>query len=542
MLYHPSTYILIANILLICVVKYDKIFKAIAVAYPMLALASLLVSKGAQSFEILGLKFLFDSQINCKVMGCAFLITSLAVNLYAVSQNKKFEVVVGGFYLGFSIICLLADDFISIFISLELMLIAASILIFVGEDKDSIFAVKQYFLTHIFSGSLILTGMCYFINEVGSTEITNIANFFYASKQSTIAACLILTGCLINAAAFPFSSWIINCYAEASSKGFLYLSTFTIKVSIILIVKLFSGLEILKYFGIVMMLYGVIYACIENNLRRLFCYLSISQMGFILTVVSTGNEIAIQSAVLFLAIHIIYKLILGLYSAIITDYLKIKTCDGLATYNLPMLNLAFGVGFLFLINFPFSASFMSKIVISSHVDNINLAYTQQFLNIVTFLSLPLRQIFQKRNTHNININYGSKVALLIPIVSLIILNIYLIYHYLTSNTLSQISNLSAVFMKQMIIVVVGIMLAYFINLPRVDTRKVTIDLLVFISNCCNYLLNSYRNSKNIPKEKFEIRLIEIKVLESFGKAHSQSAATGFIFLMLMVMLLIQIRG
>lgn len=542
MLYHPSTYILIANIVLICVIKYDKIFKTISVAYPILALASLLASKGAQSFEILGLKFLFDSQLNCKIIGCAFLITSLAVNLYAVSQNKKLEVIVGGFYLGYSIVCLLADDFISIFISLELMLITASILIFVGDDKNSIFAVKQYFLTHIFSGSLIFTGMCYFINETGSTEITNITNFFYASKQSTIAACLILTGCLINAAAFPFSSWIINCYAEASSKGFLYLSTFTIKVSIILIVKLFSGLEILKYFGIIMMLYGVIYACIESNLRRLFCYLSISQMGFILTVVSTGSEVAIQSAVLFLAIHIIYKLILGLYTAIITDYLNIKTCDGLATYNLPILNFAFGIGFMFLINFPFSASFMSKIVISEHVENINLACTQQILNVITFLSLPLRQVFQKQNTHNININYGSRIALLIPLVSLTILNIYLIYHFLISNRFSFTNHSSEIFLKQTVVVIIGTMLAYFINLPRIDTRKINIDLLVFVSSCCNYLLNSYKNSRSITKDKFEFKSIEIKVLESFGKAHSQSAATGIIFLMLIITLLIQIRG
>jgi multicomponent Na+:H+ antiporter subunit D len=298
MLYHPAIYILIANIMLIMVAKYDRIFKTIAITYPVLALIALLSTHSAQNFEILGLRFLFDSKENCKILGCAFLITGLAVNLYAISQNKKLEIIVGGFYLGFSIACLLAGDFISMFIALELMLIAAATLILFGENKDSIIAIKQYFLTHVFSGSLILTGICYFISKTGSLEIANITYFFYASKESAFMAGLVLTGCLINAAAFPFSSWMINCYPEATSRGFLYLTTFTTKVSIILIVKLFSGFEILKYFGVVMMMYGVTYACFENDLRRLFCYLSISQMGFILIAISTGNESAIQSAIL----------------------------------------------------------------------------------------------------------------------------------------------------------------------------------------------------------------------------------------------------
>jgi len=542
MLHHPAVYILIANIMLIMVAKYDKIFKTIAVTYPVLALIALLSTQGAHSFEILGIEFSFDSKENHKVMGCAFLITSLAVNIYAASQNKKLEIIVGGFYLGFSIICLLASDYISMFISLELMLIAASILIFVGENKDSVIATKQYFLTHVFSGSLILTGICYFINKTGSFEITNLTDFFYISKESAFMAGLVLTGCLINAAAFPFSSWMINCYAEATSKGFLYLSTFTIKVSIILIVKLFSGFEILKYFGVVMMLYGITYACFENDLRRLFCYLAISQMGFILTAISTGNESVIQGAILFMAVHIIYKLILGLYSAIINDYLHIKTCDGLATLNLPVLNFAFGIGFLFLVNFPLSASFMSKISVSTQMNNVNLSYVQQFLNIMTFLSLPVRQIFQTKNNKNININLRGLIALLIPIIMLIIFNIYQIYYLVGSETYNSDIILSTNISKQLFIVIIGTILAFYVKFPRTDTRKFSIDLLVFVSNYCNYLLNSYKRLSKVPKQDFSVNQVEGSIIKHLSKIHNQSLALGVIFLMLTGLILIQING
>ena len=54
---------------------------------------------------------------------------------------------------------------------------------------------------------------------------------------------IMLIGMLINIAAFPFSGWMVKYYPKASPSGFLYLISFTTKVSVILLAKIFLGLE-----------------------------------------------------------------------------------------------------------------------------------------------------------------------------------------------------------------------------------------------------------------------------------------------------------
>ena len=84
----------------------------------------------------------------------------------------------------------------------------------------------------------------------------------------------------------------------------LYLISFTSKISII---KLFSG-----FFGLSMVIYGGIYACIEDNIKRVVCYLTVSQLGFMLIAVGAKSQQANLGIIVFLSVHILYKALFGL--------------------------------------------------------------------------------------------------------------------------------------------------------------------------------------------------------------------------------------
>jgi multicomponent Na+:H+ antiporter subunit D len=69
----------------------------------------------------------------------------------------------------------------------------------------------------------------------------------------------------------------------------------------------FPGLEILVPLGVVMALYGVVYAVLENDCRRLLAYHIISQVGYMVAGVGIGTEMAINGACAHAFANILYK-------------------------------------------------------------------------------------------------------------------------------------------------------------------------------------------------------------------------------------------
>ena len=126
------------------------------------------------------------------------------------------------------------------------MMIASTIIIFIGNTEKNEDATKKYFLTHFISSSLILIGIIHIISVNNSSEIgLTITHLIKDEKYNNILLYSMLIGLLTNMAAFPFCGWMVSYYHKASPSGFLYLISFTTKVSLFLILKLFAGLELL---------------------------------------------------------------------------------------------------------------------------------------------------------------------------------------------------------------------------------------------------------------------------------------------------------
>ncbi|MDR0330074.1 MAG: hypothetical protein LBH99_05435, partial [Rickettsia sp.] len=224
-----------------------KIFYIISIIYPIVVGILLINNKDERVINLYNNSFVINFSSENKLIALAFIVVTLATNLYAISKNRKFEVLIGSLYSASSLVCLFAGDFVSMFVSLEMMMIFATLLIFYGNYKNSVRAARQYLLTHLISGSLILIGISYIITHTSSSQIISLTSLTENQEAGFIFYALIFCGCLINVASIPFSGWLVNCYPFASSSGMIYLTSFTSKISIIILLKLFSGLEILKF-------------------------------------------------------------------------------------------------------------------------------------------------------------------------------------------------------------------------------------------------------------------------------------------------------
>src|SRR5690606_16809633 len=98
-------------------------------------------------------------------------------------------------------------------------------------------------------------------------------------------AVLILIGILINSGAPPLGAWLPDAYPEASPSGTVFLSAFTTKTSVYVLLVLFAGCNLLVWVGCLMALYGIVYAILENDMRRILAYSIVNQVGFMVCAV-----------------------------------------------------------------------------------------------------------------------------------------------------------------------------------------------------------------------------------------------------------------
>ncbi|PWG69085.1 Na+/H+ antiporter subunit D, partial [Enterococcus hirae] len=76
------------------------------------------------------------------------------------------------------------------------------------------------------------------------------------------------------------SAWIADAYPEASPSGSVFLSAFTTKTAVFTLLVAFPGTWLLIPVGIYMIFYGIIYALLENDMRRILAYSIVNQVGF----------------------------------------------------------------------------------------------------------------------------------------------------------------------------------------------------------------------------------------------------------------------
>ncbi len=124
------------------------------------------------------------------------------------------------------------------------------------------------------------------------------------------AAWTILLGFLLNAGAPPFSMWLADAYPEASPSGMVFLSAFTTKTAVYVLIRGFPGAEILIWVGLFMACYGIIFALLENDMRRILAYSIVNQVGFMVTGIGIGTPLALNGAAAHAFTHIIYKALL----------------------------------------------------------------------------------------------------------------------------------------------------------------------------------------------------------------------------------------
>jgi multicomponent Na+:H+ antiporter subunit D len=294
-----------------------------------------------------------------RLFATIFAIMAAAGALYSIRQSRFLEIVAGYVYGGGAIGVAFAGDLITVFVFWEIMALASTMVLWAAGSENAWKASFRYFMIHLLGGVVLMAGIVAHVQAGNGVD-------FVAMKPESLGTWLILIGFLVNAAGPPLSAWLADAYPEASPGGMVFLSAFTTKTAVYVLIRGFPGAEILVFIGLYMVFYGIIYALLENDLRRILAYSIVNQVGFMVTGIGIGTEMALNGAAAHAFTHIIYKALLLMSAGSVLHMTGKRKCTELGGLfqSMPLTAICGIIGALAISSFPLTSGFISKSMIS----------------------------------------------------------------------------------------------------------------------------------------------------------------------------------
>ena len=293
-------------------------------------------------------------------IGYIFVIIGFIAILYSLHVKEDGQHVATFLYVGSSLGVVFAGDYLSLFAFWEIMAVTSVFLIWYRRERESLDAGFRYVLMHIFGGCSLLTGIIIHIVSQGFTTV--------GPLESGWASIFILIGFGLNAAFIPIHTWVPDSYPRGTVTGSVFLSVYTTKIGVYALARCFSGADVVAYMGGIMAVYGVVYALLQDDTRKLLSYHIISQVGYMIAGIGVGTDLGLNGGIAHLVNNILYKslLFMCMGSVIyVTGKRKLTELGGLARL-MPITCTACIIASLSISGGPGFNGFVSKgMVISS---------------------------------------------------------------------------------------------------------------------------------------------------------------------------------
>lgn len=302
-----------------------------------------------------------------RLFATIFALMAFVGGLYAYKIAKWYELAAGYAYAAGAIGVSFAGDLITLFLFWELMALFSTVVVWCGGTPGARAAGIRYAIMHLLGGIILKVGIEGVVVHTGSVDVV-------AMSANNFDTWMILIGILINAAAPPVSAWLADAYPQSSPTGSVFLSAFTTKTAVIALILLFPGESVLIGIGIFMVMYGIIYALLENDIRRILAYSIVNQVGFMVCAVGIGTQMAINGAAAHAFAHIVYKALLFMSAGVVVYRTGFNRCTDVGGLfrTMPLTALCGIIGALAISGFPLTSGFTTKTMISQAAANESL--------------------------------------------------------------------------------------------------------------------------------------------------------------------------
>ncbi len=314
-------------------------------------------------------------------------ICGIAVSIYSAGTVDKERLSFGYFpILHFLLLGLngafLTGDIFNLYVWFEMIIISSFVLITLGGEKKQLEGAIKYFTLNIFASVMFLTAIAVLYGLVGTLNMADLAVKVATIENRgliEVTALLFLIGFGIKAAVFPMYFWLPASYHTPPPAVSAIFGGLLTKLGVYALIRVFTlifvGNEFLNVVILVLggltLFSGALGALVQNNITKVFSYLIICHIGYMMIGLGLHTELAIAGVIFYLIHDIVVKsnlfMVSGLIYKIKGSY-SIKNLGGLYA-QFPILSLIMIIPLFSLVGIPPLSGFWPKIALLSESFN-----------------------------------------------------------------------------------------------------------------------------------------------------------------------------
>ncbi|MEM9732569.1 MAG: Na(+)/H(+) antiporter subunit D [Pseudomonadota bacterium] len=299
------------------------------------------------------------------LFGYVFSLAAFLIAIYGWHVRDKVQQIATLLYAGSAIGAVFAADLVTLFVYWEATALTSVFLIWARRTEGAYTTGMRYLLVQIGSGVILVAGIAIHYQVSGSIAMDRLNG---AGPESwNLGIWLILLAFGIKCAFPLLHTWLKDAYPAATVVGTVTLSAFTTKMAVYCLARAFPGTEMLIYIGAVMAVFPIIFAEIENDLRRVLSYSLNIQLGFMIVGVGVGTDMALNGTAAHAFVSVLYKgLLFMTVGAVLFRTGTSKATDLGGLYRtMPLTMICCVIGAASISAFPLFSGFVAKSLIFS---------------------------------------------------------------------------------------------------------------------------------------------------------------------------------
>jgi NADH-quinone oxidoreductase subunit N len=271
-----------------------------------------------------------------------------------------------------------SGDLISLYVGVELQSLALYVLAaFRRDDARASEAGLKYFVLGALSSGLLLYGASLIYGFAGSVRFPEIAAAVHAGANTGVLFGLVflICGLAFKVSAAPFHMWTPDVYEGAPTPVVGFFAAAPKLAAMVLFARAladaFPGAvdqwrEVVIVIAVISMLLGAFAGLAQRNLKRLWAYSSIANVGYALVGMSAGTHEGYQSMLVFMVLYMVD--VVGFFAcltALSRDGKPMETMDDMAGLmrERPGMALAMTAFAVSALGFPPFSGFWAKLYV-----------------------------------------------------------------------------------------------------------------------------------------------------------------------------------